>query len=313
MTEINRRKQSRIIEHRETSLGGGINVGRYPFHEFSFSFLNDPLYDWPLLIHFAGNDYWKKGCYRYRKNSDTFALELVTDGVFDFTQNGASYEVHPGEMFLVQLGMDSEISCDSVKLARKSTVSITGPLLPSVLSSTGLAGVSVIQLRNPEKFQGYIDRAAQLLREKPGEFARLSSVLAYEILLELSTEQSGKDFPEQLEQIVDFLVRNLQESITVNDLCQRFNLSSTSIFRLFQKHLHTSVIEFLIRRRMEVAAELLEITELPVKEISFRVGYRNPLYFSGEFRRFYHCAPREFRRNRRNSDAKTGEKPSVQA
>lgn len=301
MTGNNRRDRTQIITRVGSSICGGINVGRYPLHEFHHFFGADPLRDWPLRLRFAGYDNWVKGCYRYRENSDTFALELVTDGVFDFTQNGVSFQARPGELFLVHLGADTEMSCDSVEFARKATASFAGPLLPSILNAAGLAGVSLIPLRNPEKFIGYFEYAERLLKERQPGFSRLGSILAYEILLELSSEQKNQNFPERLERIVDYLNRNLSEPITIGDLCRRFNLSPTGIFRLFQKHLDSSVIDFLIRRRMEVAAELLEITELPIKEIADRTGYRNALYFSGEFRRFHGCAPRDFRRARRIS------------
>ncbi len=300
MFDSDHRRQSRLITLNGSSLCGGIDVGRYPLHEFYHFFGADPASDPPLQLRFAGTDNWVKGCYRYRENSDTFALELVTDGVFDFIQNGVSFQAHPGDLFIVQLGTSTEMSCDSVDYARKVTVSVSGPLLPSVLNATGLVGVSLIPLRNPKTFIDYFEHAARLLRERPPEFVRGGSILAYQILIELAFEYKRTDFPEQLDRIVDYLYRNLQEPITVGDLCRRFNLSSTGMFRLFQKHLGTSVIDFLIRRRMEVAAELLEVTELPVKEIAFRVGYRNALYFSGEFRRHYNCSPRDYRREKRN-------------
>ena len=36
--------------------------------------------------------------------------------------------------------------------------------------------------------------------------------------------------------------------------------------------------------------------ELSIKDIADRVGYRNQLYFSSEFRRFSGMSPREFRK-----------------
>ena len=47
--------------------------------------------------------------------------------------------------------------------------------------------------------------------------------------------------------------------------------------------------------RMARAEQLLKETRLPIREISARVGYANPLHFSRAFKSVYKIAPREYR------------------
>jgi two-component system response regulator YesN len=49
------------------------------------------------------------------------------------------------------------------------------------------------------------------------------------------------------------------------------------------------------RIRMERAAELLTSTDLPVREVAARVGYRQPAQFAKAFARRHGVAPTEYR------------------
>ena len=55
-------------------------------------------------------------------------------------------------------------------------------------------------------------------------------------------------------------------------------------------------MEHITEMRMELAKNLLESTQLPVKEIAGRVGYNDPLYFSTVFRNYTGMNPRAYRK-----------------
>ena len=144
MTQENRRKCSRMIKDSEYNRLGGINVGKYPLHHFLFDHSTPLLENWPIRIDFAGDDEWRRGCYRFRERSDTFAIEYMKQGTLRFTQNRQSYTVQPGELFLVRLGDDSEIECCDCDYAFKRTFAIAGPLLGPLLTSLGLDRADVM-------------------------------------------------------------------------------------------------------------------------------------------------------------------------
>ena len=50
--------------------------------------------------------------------------------------------------------------------------------------------------------------------------------------------------------------------------------------------------------RVETAARLLRYTEIPVKEIAYKVGYDVPSSLSKVFRQFYGISPNEYRNNK---------------
>jgi transcriptional regulator GlxA family with amidase domain len=67
--------------------------------------------------------------------------------------------------------------------------------------------------------------------------------------------------------------------------------AAASLRRRFRKQIGVSFGEYLKRRRLAVAAELLRMTTKAVKEIAFAVGYTQTSNFTRDFRECYGRAP----------------------
>ncbi len=96
-----------------------------------------------------------------------------------------------------------------------------------------------------------------------------------------------------------FIESSYGEDITVEDIAAACGLNRSYFGKIFKQSVGKSPQEFLLSYRMAKAAELLEITTLPVGEIGARVGYANPLHFSRAFKNEYGTAPRDYRGARR--------------
>jgi AraC-like DNA-binding protein len=59
--------------------------------------------------------------------------------------------------------------------------------------------------------------------------------------------------------------------------------------------MNTSPIDYFQRQKLTWASRLLVHSFMSVKEIAFRLGYEDPLYFSARFKRTFGLGPREFR------------------
>ncbi len=58
-----------------------------------------------------------------------------------------------------------------------------------------------------------------------------------------------------------------------------------------------SPIDYLIKKRLEIARYLLTNTRYPVAEVAKQIGYDNPLYFSSLFKKHTGMSPTEYRKN----------------
>ena len=88
-------------------------------------------------------------------------------------------------------------------------------------------------------------------------------------------------------------------SKTVLELACLVNLSRSRLGHLFRVQVGTDLDSFLRDARLEKAAELLQQTELSIKEIAGRVGYHHPSSFDRGFQHKFGVPPADFRRRNR--------------
>ncbi len=77
------------------------------------------------------------------------------------------------------------------------------------------------------------------------------------------------------------------------------NLSSSRLSHLFKTATGSSLQTYLSNCRLEKAAELLQSTEMPIKEVSYSVGYRHAPSFVRAFRNKYASSPNDYRNQQR--------------
>lgn len=78
-------------------------------------------------------------------------------------------------------------------------------------------------------------------------------------------------------------------------LAQSVHLSRSRLSHLFKREMGQSLYSYLADCRLERAAQLLQQTQTPVKEVSYIVGYRHSPSFVRAFRKKFGCAPNDCR------------------
>lgn len=79
---------------------------------------------------------------------------------------------------------------------------------------------------------------------------------------------------------------------SVSDIADHVGISRTYLNRLFHQKYNSFVQDFLMNFKLDKAAFLLIYTEMPVKEISLKTGYRDPLVFSKAFKAKFEVSPK---------------------
>lgn len=113
-----------------------------------------------------------------------------------------------------------------------------------------------------------------------------------------STEKSGRneldrDFTHSAEKII--LQHLADTSFSPEVLADRLGISPRQLYRKLSAISGTTVSEFILRVRMNKAAELLSDWQQNVSEIATSVGYTEASNFSRAFRKHFGCSPTKFR------------------
>jgi YesN/AraC family two-component response regulator len=81
---------------------------------------------------------------------------------------------------------------------------------------------------------------------------------------------------------------------TVERLGMELGISRAYVFKKILALTGKTPLEFIRTIRLQHAAQLLEKSQLSVKEIAYTVGFNNPKYFTKNFKEQFHVLPSEY-------------------
>ena len=266
----------------------GYNFNNYPIHKFVH--LNVPEINYPVYPLVIGTDTWHCECFRERKNSDIFAIEYVTEGIFIFNQNGMEYHCHPGDVYLLHYSNNSTMRCEST-IAVKKTVILSGSLLMPILVQLGLDKVTVISLKEREKIDFLFQELMNEVELSVNVSGRLSE-LSYAVLMTLAEQLIIASHPKELRKALKFIQNSLHSTLSLTELAQYANVSKATLNRLFQEYMHCSPINYYIEQKFAAAQQLLRF--YTVKQVANIMNFSSAQYFSKEFKKHFGVSPKHF-------------------
>ena len=83
--------------------------------------------------------------------------------------------------------------------------------------------------------------------------------------------------------------------IGIDALAKKLYISQTKLKTDFKSVYGTSILQYIIDKKLQLAMQLLLTTEMQIKHISNQVGYESPSKFSAAFKKKYSKLPSEFR------------------
>jgi two-component system response regulator YesN len=92
------------------------------------------------------------------------------------------------------------------------------------------------------------------------------------------------------------LHRDYAESLTLQIVASSVHVTPVWLSKLFKKELHKTFLEYLTEIRIKKAKEMLYDVKFKIYQISYQVGYKDPVHFSKLFKKQVGCTPKEFRR-----------------
>lgn len=95
---------------------------------------------------------------------------------------------------------------------------------------------------------------------------------------------------------LEYIEKNLDSKISLDDLAKDAYLSKYHYHRLFHKTAGEPVSRYIARRRMAKAASELAETDGRIVDIALKYQYNSQESFSRAFKKVYGMAPGEYRR-----------------
>ncbi len=121
------------------------------------------------------------------------------------------------------------------------------------------------------------------------------------LMIFLSREYSKIETPNgrallRMGEVIGLLERHYARRWRLGDLATAAHMSESSLLATFKQATGQSPIDYLIRLRIQRAAELLRQSTESISEVAFSVGFEDSNYFSRQFRKTMRTSPRDYRR-----------------
>ncbi len=100
---------------------------------------------------------------------------------------------------------------------------------------------------------------------------------------------------EPVRQAQEYIERNYEEKLSVDDLARRFALSRRALERRFKQATANTVAEYIQRVKIEAAKQSLETPRSNVSEAMYKVGYSDEKAFRSTFKRYTGLSPAQYR------------------
>lgn len=130
-----------------------------------------------------------------------------------------------------------------------------------------------------------------------------AEISAYLSMLKIVAEHIARDpspaeSDESIGKLVKYYVKNnLDQKITLSDIAWNLHCSTVTLTEHFKAEFGITIMEYVTKKRMELAEKLLLTTSEPLREVAALSGFSDVEYFSRTFKKFYGTSPALWRKN----------------
>ena len=227
-----------------------------------------------------------------------YCLEYTLEGEYIILQGENKYHLKKGDLFLGRPNCSYERKFPRKGGVKKLEINLNNsPIISLLCNHVGIPGYEVIY-HCPPIIEEYFKAVGELVKHpmEGEDFTRQLSRIIFSLFTELKIHSSKKNIFNSF----DFLLGNLDlfsPGLTVKKMARHFEVGERTLYRLFQKHLKCTPVQFLIHARMKYAGELLSSHTLNIREIAEECGYKNVSFFCGEFKKYTGKTPLAFRKS----------------
>jgi AraC family transcriptional regulator, arabinose operon regulatory protein len=109
--------------------------------------------------------------------------------------------------------------------------------------------------------------------------------------------EAGKQLSDNntVEAAIEYMKKHLDTALKIDDIAAHFSYSPSHFFTLFKKRTGYSPIHYFNYLKVQKACQYLSFTTMSIKEISFALGFNDPLYFSRLFKKIMGTSPLQYR------------------
>jgi AraC-like DNA-binding protein len=237
-------------------------------------------------------------------------MHLFDKPGFDYLP-GESVIVPPNELMKIdfpEAKWDNPTQCIALSISKEmieNTFNLLNERLPDkeVTKDWGL-DLSRFHLINTQDLSEIINRFIRIgVKERSKEKDLIASFALKELLIRL-TQTQARDMLEKtyktlassnrMAYVIDFIKTNIRENLNLDDLSAKACMSKAHFSRTFKVELGLSPMEYILKERLKLAKNYLQLANYQIQEVCFMSGFNNITYFIRAFKNEFGVTPKVF-------------------
>lgn len=235
---------------------------------------------------------------------DHYIVHYILEGTGSFSDGTGFWKLGKGNGFVIFPGKLVTYTADSDEPWTYSWVGFHGLKAESLLKKAGISTESPVFSCPDGKLVSCLNNMISDARlDTPAELMLLGHLYIFLSLLiqnnsgNPSQSSRSESHEKHVRKVIEFISKNYSGRISIGEIAANMNLDRSYLYSIFIKHMNMSPQDFLIRYRMDRAAEMMQNSGLSIGDIARSVGYEDPLQFSKMFKKTMGSSPRRFRSN----------------
>lgn len=239
-----------------------------------------------------------------------YLIHYVLSGKGRFTIGGQKYSLEEGYGFLIHPGELAFYQADEKEPWTYVWVGFSGLQADNYVKSLGLS------IRMPIFKSNKSDELYECVRDmmehntfgvknelrRNGDLNLFLSIVA-EGMSVLDKEEGDKG-NQYVKRAIEYIQSNYFNPVKVTDVAEYVCINRSYLYTLFQKTIAMSPQQFLTTYRITKAAELLQMSQLPIESIALSCGYSDPMVFTKSFKQMKGMSPSEYRKEMKKGETR---------
>jgi AraC-like DNA-binding protein len=239
----------------------------------------------------------------HRPSFPYYSIEFVARGTGQLRLGQAEFALSPGAVFSYGPGISQDIATHPADPLTKYFVDFTGTRAEELLRQFAPTLGSTGRVSTPGEIQEIFDKLIENGQRATRFSAALCATLVEFLMLKIAECQT----PAEAAQTPAFATyercrRHIQTHYarlkTLADAARQCHVDPAYLCRLFRRYAQQSPYQFLMRLKMNLAADRLQDPGMLVKKVAAELGFDDPFHFSRAFKQVFGVSPEAFRRLR---------------
>lgn len=238
---------------------------------------------------------------------------FLLEGEMTLRYQDEKYQMKAEDIILINPGISYEV--ESARDALYGVASYSMRLTTTVLESRNMIFYCNSVVDEGHSYQDLRDIFFQMTAEYTSK-AHQTNCYLDSLMLKLldclvenyqlnqkSIEAYENENDARMREIMQYVLANLDQEISLNELADRMFVSTSTLSRIFKKNTGVYFADYVMQLRVKTALGLLKYSEQNMTQIAMTSGFSNSASFNRAFRKVMGVTPTEYREKYREQEA----------